>query len=106
MITELSKGDFQATFVEPMRRLGAEESYRPVPLGDYVEECIHHLALPTTRMEIEIHHVYVSGDEKHSHVLLHYGKNNEYLVVVVEHPSDIIKGYHLLNLNKEYGAET
>lgn len=103
MIKELSQTEFRATLADPMRRLGAEESFRPVSLGAYVDECIHQLSLPTTKKDIEIHHVYVSGDQKHTHVLLYFGKTNVYLVIVVEHPVDAIKGYHLLNLNKEYG---
>jgi len=102
-IRELTKQEFKSTFCEPMRRLAADETYRPVPLKDYVAECIRSLALPTTVADIEIHHVYVSGDKRHTHVLFYFGEANCYLIVVVSHEPDVISGYHLLDLNEEYG---
>jgi hypothetical protein len=102
-IRELSKQDFLATFCGPMHRLGADESYRPVPLGDYVSACIQALSLPTTLADIEIHDVYLSGDKRHTHVLFFFGERNRCLVVVASHEPDSIKGHYLLDLDKEYG---
>lgn len=105
-IRHLSKQEFLGTFCEPMRRLAADETYRPVPLKDYVSGCISSLRLPTTLEDIEIHHVYVSGDGKHTHVLFYFGEHNRYLVVVVRHEPDIVQGHYVLDLNKEYGLAT
>ena len=102
-IHELSKQEFLDTFCDPMHRLEADESYRPVPLKEYVLECIQLLGLPTTVDSIEIHHVYLSGDKRHTHVLFFYGKHNKYLVVIVDHEADAIRGHFLLDLNGEYG---
>src|SRR4051812_5138365 len=102
-IRQLSKQEFLSTFSNPMRRLAAEESYRPIPLKDYVSECINSLRLPTTSEDIQIHHVYVSGDRKHTHVLFHFGEQNRYLVVVVAHEPDFVQGHYVLDLNEEYG---
>ena len=102
-INELSKADFAATFCEPMRRLGEGESYRPVPLKDYVMDCIDSLELRTSLDEIEIHHVYLTGDKKHTHVLFNWGEPNLFLTIVVRHDPDLILGYYLLDLNQEYG---
>jgi hypothetical protein len=102
-IRELSQEEFLGTFCAPMRRLAADESYRPIPLKDYVQQCILFLGLPTTTEDIEIHHVYVSGDKKHTHVLFYFGEPNVFLVIIVSHQPDEIMGYRLLNLNKEYG---
>jgi len=102
-IRQLSKEEFYGTFCEPMRRLEADESYRPVPLKDYVVECIRALALPTTLADIEIHHVYLSGDRRHTHVLFYFGGHNRYLVVVVEHEPDVVRGHFVLDLDREYG---
>ena len=97
-IRPLSKEEFYGTFCEPMRRLGADESYRPIPLKDYVEECIRALGLPTTLAEIEIHHVYLSGDKRHTHVLFDFGEHNRYLVVVAGHEPDAVIGHFVLDL--------
>ncbi len=104
-IRELTEQEYLSTFSAPMRRLGSDESYRPVALRDYVCECIDELELGVTLESIEIHHVYLSGDQKHSHVLFYFGQPNTYLVLVVCHDTDSIKGHRLLNLNKEYGIE-
>src|SRR5437879_1971011 len=98
-IRNLTKQEFLATFREPMRRLAADESYRSTPLKDYVSECIASLGLPTTPSDIEIHHVYLSGDQKHTHVLFYFGEHDRFLVVVVDHEMDSVKGHHLLDLN-------
>jgi hypothetical protein len=99
----LSKQEYLATFAEPMRRLGENESYRPISLKDYLGECILALGLPTTIQDIQIQHVYLSGNKKHSHVLFYYGQPNRYLVLVISHDSDSVMGHYLLDLNAEYG---
>ncbi len=103
MAIPLTEETFRQTFHPPMRRLGEDESFRPVPLGGYIDQCIVELGLPTTREEIEVHHVYVSGDQRYTHVILFYGESNRYLVVVVAHPQDEIFGHRLLCLDTEYG---
>jgi hypothetical protein len=101
----LTKPEFLNTFCEPMRRLGQDESYRPVPLKAYVEECISTLRLATSPDDIEIHHVYLAGDKRHTHVLFHFGERNRFLVIVVRHDPDSIMGHYLLDLNQEYGLK-
>lgn len=102
-IRQLSKQEFLGTFCQPMRRLEADESYRPVPLKDYVVECIRSLTLPTTLADIEIHHIYLSGDRRHTHVLFYFGEQNRYLVIVVGHEPDAVRGHFVLDLVSEYG---
>ena len=103
MIRELSDSEFHATFAAPMRRLKADESFRPVPLGDYVSECISHHTLPTLCEDIQIEHVYVAADQRHTHIMLHYGTAKLYLVIVVAHDTDSVLGHHFLNINEKYG---
>jgi hypothetical protein len=103
--TLLSRDEYLATFVEPMRRLEADETYKPVPLGEYVADCIRGFHPPVTREELEIHHVYLNGDRSFSHVLIHYGQNQRYLVVVVDCNREAVHGHFLLDLNGEYGLE-
>jgi hypothetical protein len=104
-IRELSTQEFHNTFREPMRRLEANESYRPIPLKMCVEECIEMLGLPATLDSIEIQHVYLNGDQTYSHILFFFGEANQFLVIVVSHKTDTVHGYHLLDLNREYGAK-
>jgi len=45
----LTKDDYLATFVEPMRRLETDESYKPVRIGEYVAECFRRFEPPVVR---------------------------------------------------------
>jgi hypothetical protein len=58
---ELTKEQYLATMHTPMRfiELG-DKSDNPFPIGDYVENLIKQLDLPTTRKEIQIHAVYMN----------------------------------------------
>jgi len=58
---------------------------------------------PVTRDQLQIHHVYLNGDRTFYHVLIHYGRDNEFLVIVVDCNREVVRGHHLLDLNREYG---
>ena len=103
MATTLTKDEYLATFVEPMRRLEADESYKPVPIAEYVDGVIAGFDPPPTRADLGIHHVYLNGDRTFCHVLIHYGRHNEFLVVVVDCGREAVYGHHLLDLNREFG---
>ena len=98
----LTKAEYLATFVEPMRRLEADELDKPVRLGEYVAECIGGFVPPVTRDQLQIHHVYLNGDRSFYHVLIHYGRHNEFLVIVVDCGREAVHGHYLLDLNGEY----
>jgi hypothetical protein len=102
MINTLSGDEFQATFVEPMKRLGEDESFRPIPHKGYLTECIAELALFTSIEDIEIQHVYLNGNKSYTHVMFWYGEPNVYLVIVVDHSNDSVHGHHFLDLNEKY----
>ncbi len=106
MTRVLTKDEYLGTFVAPMRRLAADESYKPVPIGEYVTECIGGFVPPVTRDQLQIHHVYLNGDRSFYHVLIHYGRPNEFLVIVVDCGREAVHGHYLLNLNNEYGPGT
>ena len=83
--------------------MGVGESFRPIPLRDYVLECISHYQLPTSLSAIQFEHEYLAGDQQHTHILLNYGVPNLYLAIVVAHSTDSVLGHHFLNLNEKYG---
>ncbi len=53
-VRELSDAEFGATITPPMRRLREEETYRQVPLRDYLSSCIIKHSLPVTLNTIEL----------------------------------------------------
>jgi hypothetical protein len=103
VIRELSDSEFHATFSEPMRRMEVGESFRPIPLRDYVLECVSYHQLPTSLDAIQLENEYLAGDQQHTHILLNYGVPNLYLVIVVAHSTDSVLGHHFLNLSEKYG---
>ena len=102
-IRELDEAQFHATFVPPMREMGDNEEFEALDLSGYVTDCLKAHSLPTTLESLEIHHVYVSGDARYTHVMLSYGEVNRYLVIVTDNAEGRIVGHHLLDLNTEYG---
>lgn len=104
-LRELTHTEFLATMAAPMRRLEPGEMERPIPLGDYLKECIDTLGLPTSLEEIEIEHVYLAADRKHSHVMFSFGEPNRYLVLVINHQNNNVLGHHILDMNQEYGLK-
>jgi hypothetical protein len=99
----LTKDEYLATFVEPMRRMEADESYKPVRIGEYVAEVISAFDPPVTKDQLQIQHVYLNGDRTFYHVLIDFGRHNEFLVIVVDCIREAVRGHHLLDLNREYG---
>jgi len=67
--TLLTKEEYLATFVEPMRRLEPGESYKPVRISEYVAECIRRFEPPVAREQLQIRHEYLNGDQSFYHVL-------------------------------------
>ena len=102
MATLLTKAEYLATFVEPMRRLEAGELYKPVRIGEYVAECIRLFEPPVRREQLQIQHVDLNGDRSFYHVLMHYGRHNRFLVIVVDCNREAVRGHYLLDLNEEY----
>ncbi len=104
MINEMDRQQFLATFDVPMRFIEAEDDSVPsVKIGDYVGNCITALSLPTNRREIEIHKVYMNDARGFCHVLLNWGVENTYLVIVTKPFESTIHGHYLLDLADEYG---
>jgi hypothetical protein len=102
-LVHLDEDQFNATFVDPMQRLGEDADFVAIPLGDYVTECIADLDLAATLDDREIRHVYINGDKTFCHVMLYSGEPNRYLVIVTDNGKKTIHGHHVLDLNEKYG---
>jgi hypothetical protein len=102
---ELSRDEYVATFAEPMRLLGNDESHKPIPLKAYVEECIRDMQHTVSLAQLEIHAVYLNGAKTFYHVLINFGQKNRFLVIVVDCEREVVHGHYLLNLNDEYGLK-
>ncbi|XYI01002.1 hypothetical protein ACMHYB_15120 [Sorangium sp. So ce1128] len=87
-----------------MRFVEAEDSSCVLfPVGDYVEDLVKRLQLPTTRKKIGVRAVYMN-DEKHlCYVLLNWRRKNVFLVVVARSADKDVYGCRMLDLSREYG---
>lgn len=106
-IRELSDAEFRATIVQPMPRLGDEQSYGHVHMRDYLDTCIHKFSLPVTLDTLELTDVYVAGDLKHSHIHFHYGDEPTTLVLVAQHDpenGDSVMGHRFVSAGENYYA--
>lgn len=101
----LTKVEYLASFVEPMRRLELDDVHKPVPIGEYVTECVRKFDPPVTWEQLQIEHVYENGNRSFIHVLIHYGQPNRYVVIVVDCNKESVSGHYLLDLNVEYGLD-
>ncbi len=103
-IRELDAVEFQSAFISPMCLQGEDED-GAINIKDYVVSCIRQHSLPATLDSIDISYVYISADEKYTHVMLSYGVAEQFLVVVTDNAAKTVFGHHLLNLNVLYGQK-
>ena len=88
-----------------MQLLGLDDESSKVNLRQYVEGIIETEALDTSVEDIEIHYVYQHPRKLYEHILLNYGIENVYAAIVVDLTNKEIEGYHMLNMNEEYGID-
>lgn len=53
----------------------------------------------------DVHYVYVTREEKHTHIGLDGGAPNAFLVIVIDNVSARVLGHHILDLNAHYGQK-
>jgi hypothetical protein len=80
-----------------------DDTFRPVPLGDYVSSIPSHDLQGADFSARTVEKVYRDPSGRFFHVLLGAAKRNVYLVVIVDEPAQVIHGHYVLDLNKEYG---
>ena len=88
-----------------MRRLAADETYKPIRIGDYVSDCLRKFDAPVAQDQLEIQHVYLNGDKSFYHVLIHYGLHNRFLVIVVDCSREVVHGHYLLDLKQWFTTQ-
>ena len=103
MVNKLDEIEFQKYFSPPMRLIGEDEESSGINIREYVLEVLKIEQLEITLDEIEIPYVYVDSSEKFEHILLSYGIEDTFLVIVTN-MKEII-GYHHLKLKEKYGIE-
>jgi|GEM_PF-6319806 len=104
MIYKLTNEEFKATFKAPMRLLGENDEPSAVDITDYTEKIITAESLDISISDIQIHYIYHNFDSTFEQVLLNYGIENLFLVIVINLKSTDIAGYYILNLNEKYGV--
>ena len=103
MIQKLNDISFQNYFSSPMRLIGEDEESSGINIREYTLEILEFEQLDINLDEIEIPYIYVDSNKNFEHMLLSYGIENTFMVIVTN-TKEII-GYHHLKLKEKYGIE-
>lgn len=106
MIPELTEEEFKGTFSPKMREV--------TETADAVTDIWPMVKLLNDRKIVEDHtyqnelvaHVYRNTASTFDHVLLPGGSKNRFVVIVVDIPEKMVKGYYNLNLDDLYGLDS
>ena len=97
---ELSEAEYRRCFAAPMRDMTA--AHQPAAeIGWYVD-LLSPQAVGTPRIG-EVATVYRDARCRYDHVLLDTGRDNAFLVIIVDLGVPAVLGHHLLDLNAQYG---
>jgi hypothetical protein len=99
----LSEAEYEATMGTPMAIVMPDDTFRPVPLGPYLESIPSFDLQGADFSARTVEKVYREPSGRFVHILLAAAKRNVYLVIIVDEPAQAIHGHHLLDLNKKYG---
>jgi hypothetical protein len=101
-LRELSDGEFHQTFESPMEEV--PDRRLPDELMDkYCESWMESEAARRGVTGLVIEHLYLNAASSFEQVLLRTNHRDVYLVIVFDLELSIIRGHHLLDLNKKYG---
>ena len=100
----LDSDAFHETMVPPMRKLTVhDEPPVKLDLRPAIESALVHYKIPKRLEQVEIPHVYLSGDRAWTHVLISYGLRNVFLAVVIDNTAKTVFGAYQLDLDEAYG---
>ncbi|MEM7164266.1 MAG: hypothetical protein AAF581_02310 [Planctomycetota bacterium] len=93
----LTRGEFDATFTNPMRPLGAGTQapfdywgyFDEIPLGDFRGvDCRGR----------RVSNVYQTSGQRYQHVLIESNRESTFMVLVLTVPEKVVYGHHLLEV--------
>jgi hypothetical protein len=96
----LDGDEFLSCFAQPMRNVTAEANAQ-INIWPYVEAL--DLSSSGITEVLDVAHVYRGADDAYEQVLIETDKFNSMLVIVIDLRSTAIRGYCVLDLNREYG---
>jgi len=88
-----------------MQRVESEEQANFVQIREYIENCLPLVDPALTWVELRLEEIWVNSNHTFYHVLIHYGKLNRFLVVIVDNDRRVVYGHYMLDLNREYGLD-
>jgi hypothetical protein len=103
-IKKLTEEEFNSTFIPPMTFMYHEDETSDIDIISYVESVIQAEDLNASIPDLKIDSIYHNGEKTFEHVLLNYGLENFFLVIIVELKDNSVYGYHILDLNKKYDS--
>lgn len=105
MIKNLSDKEFNATFLPPMNFMDEDDETSGVDLKSFVQGVLAKENIDLRTDQLQIDSIYHNSDKTYEHVLIDYGIENKFIVIVVELLQKAIYGYYLLDLSNQYGID-
>jgi hypothetical protein len=100
---ELSREDFEATFLLPMVDI-SNSAAELVDLWRYADQVIANAYHNCTAWDWRVAHIYESGDARYQLVGIPVPKDDTYLTVVVDVDAREILGHYILDLGALYSG--
>ena len=105
MIRELSREEFLNTMGSGMMNI-TQDAESVVDIWEYAESLLDEKKISQYGFDNRLIEAVYSDEKRiYQHVLLFTEKSNCYIVIVINTEKRAIIGYHLLNLNEEYGID-
>lgn len=104
MIKRLEEKDFLKYFEAPMKLMGASDETSNVNIKNYTLDILKEEGIDIDLDDLEIPYVYMHPKKCYEHILLSYGVENLFIVIVTDLKQII--GYHILDLNEKYGIDS
>ena len=101
----ISRDSYLKTFSGENKRMETEDFNIPY-IWNYVNEIPNHDYKGYEIAQGQIPYVYETGDGKFEHVFVSTKTSNVFIIVLLNNEKEEIYGYHLLDLDEEYGIET
>ncbi len=107
-IKKLSEEEFLQYFNDPMRLKGKDFEITGNKLKSYLSRVVKKENIKFDSEKIELSYVYEEADGKYEHLILSYGKEDVFLVIIINKEKILgyqILGYYILDLKEKYGIE-
>lgn len=101
MIRRLTEEEFLEYFEAPMKKMSIDDETSGINIKSYAIEILKVENIVTDLADLEIPYVYLHPKKNYEHILLSYGAEDLFIVIITD--TKAIIGYYILDLKEKYG---